>query len=350
MPMYTSNSTVKDVINSLGDAGKLEIAVDKSAALNEMSAAVKYKYMKIFVSLLQNTTSDIDSQIGKLNILMSRIDCPPEVRRKIREALAEASQPDFPAAVSELQSALPYMEREGIKYAILKDAIWLSGIELYDKKPEEQLKAVERTPQLENVCVSLGITKEQLKVVLEAMSLDQAILSGKVSDSALEAMAKDLAAKASGVGVPLAALYLSGTMGLSAAGITSALATLGFGGLLGLSSMVTGIGVLVLVGVGIYQGVKYATGAGERDKISRRGLMLRLILQNQQKTIANMAEDVFDLTGTLRDLLADAARNQILIDKILARMAQIQAAAAYVRTWEEESKHQIAIEDGNANA
>ena len=78
--------------------------------------------------------------------------------------------------------------------------------------------------------------------------------------------------------------------------------------------------------------------------------MLRLILQNQQQTISNMAEDVFDLTSNLKELMIDAAKNQERINKILSKMAQIQAAADYVRKLEEKSKKEIALEDGNADA
>ena len=72
---------------------------------------------------------------------------------------------------------------------------------------------------------------------------DEQILAGQISDSQIANHAKTLAAKASAVGMPIAAVYLSGSVvGLSASGITSGLAALGLGGVLGLSSMVTGIG------------------------------------------------------------------------------------------------------------
>lgn len=348
MPPIDGNKPVSVLINAHGE--ELGVHVERAVPVAKLSDAIKYQYMKIYVCLVQKHANDIGAQIGKINILMARIECNLEVRRKIRELLADGTQQNLGDALHELMDVLPYIEREGIKYSILKDVIWFSGIELRNKKPEEQLQSVESKPHVKEISSLLGITQEQVEVILQAMSLDQAILSGDLTDSMLTSMAKDLASKAAGVGVPLAALYLSGTMGLSAAGITSALAFLGFGGILGLSSMVTGIGVLVLAGVGIYQGVKYATGAGERDAISKRGLMLRLILQNQQQTITNMAEDVFDLTSNLKDLMVDAAKNQKLIDKILAKMAQIQAAADYVRKLEEESKKEIAIEDGKADA
>ena len=77
------------------------------------------------------------------------------------------------------------------------------------------------------------------------------ILNKRKNDSQIAKSFKDIAAKAGAVGVPLAAIYFSGSVvGFSAAGITSGLATMGLGGLLGFSGMVTGIGTVVLIGVG----------------------------------------------------------------------------------------------------
>jgi hypothetical protein len=67
-----------------------------------------------------------------------------------------------------------------------------------------------------------------------AIQQDFKMLREDFSDDALKRSMKELTAKAGAVGVPLAAVYLSGSViGMSAAGITSGLATLGLGGVLG---------------------------------------------------------------------------------------------------------------------
>ncbi|MDP4086135.1 MAG: hypothetical protein Q8934_16155 [Bacillota bacterium] len=75
-----------------------------------------------------------------------------------------------------------------------------------------------------------------------------------------------MAAKAGAVGVPMAAIYFSGSViGLDATGITSELAALGMGGILGLSGIVTGIGAALLIGVGAYKGIKKVTGISDLE-------------------------------------------------------------------------------------
>ena len=86
----------------------------------------------------------------------------------------------------------------------------------------------------------LDLDDEKIRFIEDACVQDEKILDGKLSDSQIAATAKELAARATSVGVPVAAVYLSGSVtGLSAAGIASGLATLGIGGVLGLSAMVT---------------------------------------------------------------------------------------------------------------
>ena len=125
---------------------------------------------------------------------------------------------------------------------------------------------------------------------------------------------KELGAKAGAVGVPLAAVYLSGSViGMSAAGLTSGLATLGLGGFLGFSSMATGIGVAVLLGVGAYKGIKHLTGANEIDKTKRRELMLNEVIKQTQSTVSYLMEDINFITIKLNDVIVN---HGVLYEKV----------------------------------
>lgn len=62
--------------------------------------------------------------------------------------------------------------------------------------------------------------------------------------------AKEVVSGAAGAGVPVAAVALAGEAGVSAVGITTGLAALGMGTMLG------GVAVVGLLGVGSYYGTK----------------------------------------------------------------------------------------------
>ena len=117
----------------------------------------------------------------------------------------------------------------------------------------------------------LAVPDEQVDCILETILENEKILSDRKSDIEIKKSLQEIASKSAAVGVPLAAVYLSGSViGISAAGMTSGLAALGMGGVLGFSSMFTGIGVAVLLGVGAYKGMKKVTGMGDLEKNKQR--------------------------------------------------------------------------------
>lgn len=134
----------------------------------------------------------------------------------------------------------------------------------------------------------------------------------------IKEITKDLAAKAASVGLPIGAVYVSGSVvGLSAAGMTSGLASLGFGGILGISSMATGIGVAVLLGVGAYQGIKYFTTDNKQlEALKQREMMIQRVLKQTQKSISLMIEDINAIVQKLNDALSNNNKIEKDIEKL----------------------------------
>lgn len=346
MSKISRAQSIGTLANTLENCGH-NLDIERPVPIAELGDEIKLLYMKVFIMLIASNNEDAPN-IAKINLLMTRIECPPDVRKKIREFIGDNEFGDIIQALGSLINQLEPIDRKGIRFPLLKDMLQFYELNLLDLSATEKLNKVQSVPHISQALTVLDMNQEQTELLIDSYCFDQAILSGKMDDTQLEKMAKDLTAKASGVGVPLAVLYVSGTMGLSAAGITSALAWLGFGGILGLSSMVTGIGVLIVLGTGVYQGVKYISGANERNNLTKRELMLGLILQNHQNCIANMAEDIFDITASLKKLLIDAAKNQILINKIIERLSLLQDAANYIIQKEKETREEISSEGGRA--
>jgi hypothetical protein len=145
-----------------------------------------------------------------------------------------------------------------------------------------------------------------------------------LNDSAAAEAAKSAVAGLAAVGVPIAAVYVSGSViGLSAAGITSGLAAVGLG-----LGMVPGIGVAVLLGAGIFMGVRYLLDAGqEREKERLRAEAMRkaqLVILNLQEAISMLAERMQELQGAVAD--AEASRAAALqLNERLRALQQIVA-------------------------
>lgn len=99
------------------------------------------------------------------------------------------------------------------------------------------------------------------------------------------------------------------------------------GGVLGFSSMFTGIGVAVLLGVGAYKGVKKVTGMGELEKNKQRELMLQEIARNSQRTLNYLIEDVNEISARLQEAIKTGQETEIKIKKISGILSMMTQGA-----------------------
>lgn len=324
-------------VAELDDEGLIK-EVDGYVIVQEMPRSVRLAYLHLLVWLTQQDDGIIDErELSELQVLMTQLDFDAELRAQVREVISQPGALELEALVSALLDNVPTGSEQALGASLLKDAVRVhratSDGSALDSEPIQRLAEI------------LGLDREQVGFIEEACIQDERILAGELSDDELTAMAKDLSARAAAVGVPIAAVYLSGSVaGLSAAGVTSGLASLGLGGLLGFSSMVTGIGVAILLGVGVYKGVRWLTGGAERDKASRRELMLQEVLRIHQKAIANLAEDISFFAKNLVDLTHDVESNKLLIGKLSAELTIFSQAMARLRTREDGFEQNLAKE------
>lgn len=291
--------------------------------LSMMDEAIKMDYIKIMCNFAYYDDEIIDSkEYAEILSLIVRIEMKAEARLSIRaymldNSLHEENQIIF-NRIAELSSDESY---ELIKKSILKDIIYLyrakdKNCDWKDNEFIMELKAV------------LKISDEQIEYIVEAIVNDEEILANRKNDSEIAKSMKDLAAKATAVGVPMAAIYLSGSVvGVSAAGLTSGLATLGMGGILGFSGMVTGIGVAILLGVGAYKGVKKLTGISDIENNKQRELMIQAIIKNSQKSMSYLIEDLNELSRQLSIELSKGLITESKIQK-LAKIIEMLSKGA----------------------
>lgn len=225
-------------------------------------------------------------KVADIYLFMSQIDLQADSRGQIRQFLesGEAALAD----VLRLASKTVVRSRSGrdeIAFSLVKDMVRISRV-------GEGPSQVERESIME-VAVEFGYDADKaISLAEKAIEHDEDFVEGEVDIGEREKRSKQLASQAVALGVPIAAVYLSGSViGLSAAGITSGLAWLGLGGILGLSSMLTGIGVVILIGAGTYAGARRLMGGRERELKKQREHMIQEVIKRHQKAIADLADD-----------------------------------------------------------
>lgn len=172
--------------------------------------------------------------------------------------------------------------------------------------------------------VELGVTTQQVEAIKKFVIEMRRIRDRGLDDNQAADAAKTAAAGLSTVGVPIAAVYFSGSViGLSAAGITSGLAALGLG-----FGMVPGIGVAVLLGAGIFGGVSQLLDTGDTrakdEEMRKRERKAQLVIQNLQGALNQLIERI----DNLQKAAADAETNREAIRILTEKMRYLQQLLA----------------------
>jgi uncharacterized tellurite resistance protein B-like protein len=173
---------------------------------------------------------------------------------------------------------------EQLRYGLminLVDTAWAND-EL-DSNEEEAIVLAQR---------ELKISNEQLDAIKKFIQKVREIRVRGLDDNYAADAIKTAAAGLSAVGVPVAAVWFSGSViGLSAAGITSGLA--GLGALIGIGGMIPGIGVAILLGTGIFMGVNALLDTGDKSKKAQlqaeKERKAQLVIKNMQGAINSVS-------------------------------------------------------------
>lgn len=297
--------------------------------LEEMPSVLKNAYVKILINMAFDNDGEIDEkELAEIMFLMGRISIDDEGRFELRSYIAEIgssaiSTQDLLTIIKDNAEAAHY---EAIMISLVKDIFSIHASTTLSTE-EGSIIQVSYPDFLQKHKEIFGLSTDKIELARIAVENDFKILYENVDDDKIKQAAKDLAAKAASVGAPIGAIYLSGSvMGLSAAGMTSGLASLGMGGMLGLSSMATGIGVAVLIGVGVYQGVKYLTSNNELSKYKTRELMLHEVIKQTQKSISLMIGDINVIVKKLNDAIVRHKDDRDDIEKLSNILSKLQGA------------------------
>lgn len=156
----------------------------------------------------------------------------------------------------------------------------------------------------------LKVTNEQLDAIKSFIQKMREIRIRGLDDNYAADTIKTATAGLTSVGIPLAAVWFSGSvLGFSAAGITSGLA--GLAAMVGLGGMIPGIGVAIIAGAGIFMGVNWLLDTGDHRKKEQikaeRERKAQLVIENMQGAINSLVEQITCLQEKATHLEASAA-------------------------------------------
>ncbi len=288
---------------------------DKYIIIQDVDDDIKLAYISI-ISNFSNLTTPINAQqLNRLYALMVRIKTSPEIRKTVLQQLDKSENIDTLVSILETSACANKSALKAVYISMIKDLLLVSGIKYnqFDNAQNEFIKKILNHADL---------GKEEIDIIQTSIIKEQDFILGKISEKEYISALNNISAGAAALGLPVAALYLSGSVvGLSAAGITSGLAALGLGGILGLSSMVTGLGVLVALGGIAYHGVKKASESGKQKNISQREILLKAAAKANENVISAL---ISDINYIINELVTLAEQNEINAERIKRLSIKIQ--------------------------
>lgn len=305
-------SLLNEVV-TLGKSGH-EFEGDKIVVVQDMPDTVRLNYARTMIVMVRQHGASIEpDHLSEIQVLMTQLNFGPELRQEARISTSD-ELPSVDELLTKMEGGIPKGSEKALHLSLVKDLVRMHRVR---HKQEGQVN----NPFINDIGKRYGITDGQIEVLNQACIYDEMVLAGNVNDDKIVENAKDLAAKAAAVGVPVAAVYLSGSVaGLSAAGITSGLAALGLGGILGLSSMVTGIGVVIGLGITAYKTASWLTSGSKREKSAKREFLIQEIIKLNQRTILNLVDDVEFFGTRIVELTRVGEINRALIEKMCKEM------------------------------
>ena len=311
--------------------------------VEDLPDALKECYLGVLVWLVHYDDGQIDErELCEIQVLMTQLRCSADVRRAVRTCLEDPQSLEAEAQTARMLGLVPSEVVDttlALRCSLIKDAIRVWRATSGGSAREQ--------PEIRQLAGLLDLGAEKVAFLEDTCVKEEAILAGDVSDSEIANAAKAMAGQAAAVGVPVAAVYLSGSVtGLSAAGIVSGLAALGLRGVLGLSAMVTGIGVAVVAGGAAYRGVRWVLGGSERNRVSRRELMLQEVLRIHQAAIINLGEDMSFFGKRIAALSRETDRNRDAIDRLFREVTLMsRSAGALTRLGERASGFELDLQE-----
>ncbi|MEG1331842.1 MAG: hypothetical protein RSC97_10420 [Eubacterium sp.] len=305
-------------------------SVSQMFPLEAMSSEIKVNYIKVICNFFKKEIKDFGNEKKEekesfiyeyLVRLMVKIKLEDEKDRlDIRNYLSEETKMiQTEILFDEISTKIYEGHFDVLKIGIFKDLLVANRIiNAWDSWSENSFFI--------ELMELLNVSKNKVEFLSETIIKEESIISERKDRDQIKELFTNVAAGASSVGLPLAAVYFTGSVGVSAAGITSGLAALGLGGFLGFSSMICGIGVAIALGVGAFQGVKKIAGNKDIEINKEREKMIQEIIKNGQIEINYLIGDINYVQEKLFDAIDSVENTQGVIENIKRELASVMKA------------------------
>jgi hypothetical protein len=307
------------IIAEGGDEGDFQTS-QQAQQLKDMAMPIRVAYIKTVCNYLHHETECVDNkEYAEIISLIVRNDIDNENRFILRQYLMNKEElEDIGGLINFLDANVDEGSREGIHLSLVQDVVKMFRIR-ETAKPDYDYNRWTKDKFVVSLQKTLKVTDEQIAFFLEKLQSDEDIIAKRQDDNQIKKTLGNLASKATLIGIPAAALYLSGSVWIYSGGMMLMTGAAGVLGPLALG---------VAAGYGAYKGIKYFTGLSEIENNGKREMMLQGIIRNSQKSLNYLIEDVNYIAQKLSDELTKGQTTGVLIQKLKTQLVMLSSGAA----------------------
>lgn len=211
--------------------------------LSDIGDEIIELYFKLIILYLKSDDGMISSdEYKELITLMTKVKVSKNIANILREYRFSSKNEDtFSSLILDIKEAI---SKENISSTVVFQSLAIDFLSMSKSKIDDW-KNYEYIIDSMN---ELGMSDRQVNFIVKKIKSEEKIISDRLDDKQVTEMTKDLAADASGVGISVKALAISGAL----------------------------FGLIGITGYGVYKGVKYFSNRGEKSSIRISALLKKV--------------------------------------------------------------------------
>lgn len=271
-------------------------------------------YFRVIIAYLRMDDNIIDAEEYKeLLSLMTKVKVSKQIADELRKYRFQDNAEDIDILIKYLRNEL---EVDNISAPIIFQSL---GMDLVSMN-KDILDKWNESDSLVLIFDKLNVDKKQVEFTVRRIILNERIYTEKLDNNQIKAMTTELVALATGAGISLGALAITGAVSGMGAGVSGGLWALAFGTTGG---VLLGVATVAAGAYGAYKGVKYFAGTSELEKYSFKQEALTNRITMLRAGNVYILDDLNYLMGSINGLTEKIIEHQQLTKAIVTKSGEL---------------------------
>lgn len=281
--------------------------------LDSLGPTIISMYFRVIIAFLRKDSQGVTTKEYKeLVTLMTKVKVSKEVADTIRSYRFAEKSEDLDALLPAFKKEL---EEAGVSHPVVFQALCMDIIAM----DRENLADWESSDAIKNIINKLNVSEKLVEYKVKEIQQFERIYTEKVDDNTVKNMATELGALATGAGISVGALAITGAVTGWGASLSGGLLAITFGS----GGALVGVAAVAAGAYGAYRGVKYFAGTGQLESYSIKQKALADKITSLKAANTYILDDFNYLMARINELTMKIVEHQQLSKTIVSKSGQL---------------------------